>query len=63
MDNHPVSAQLVGLFFQMDGKQLQDQYKNHLSDFQDWDQKPHAEQWTLFPDNISEHLSIDGDQL
>ena len=22
-------------------------------------QKPHAEQWTLFPDNISEHLSID----
>jgi len=59
LDNYPVSAQLVGLFFQMDGKQLQDQYKNHLSDFHDWDQKPHAEHWTLFPDNISERLSID----
>ncbi|WP_411971543.1 transposase [Sphingobacterium sp. Lzh-3] len=59
MDNYPVSAQLVGLFFQMDGKQLQDQYKNHLSDFHDWSQKPHAERWTLFPGNISERLSID----
>ena len=59
MDNHPVSAQLVGLFFQMDGKQLQDQYKNHLSDYHDWDQKSHAEHWTLFQDNIGEHLSID----
>jgi len=59
LDNHPVSAHLVGLFFQIDGKQLQEQYKNHLSDFHDWDQKPHAESWTLFADNISEHLSID----
>ena len=59
MDKHPVSAQLVGLFFQMDGKLLQDQYKNHLSDFHDWDQKSHAENWTLFPQNIAEHLSID----
>jgi len=49
----------VGLFFQMDGKQLQNQYKNHLSDFHDWDQKAHAENWALFPDNIAEHLSID----
>ena len=48
LDNHPVSAHLVGLFFQMDGKQLQDQYKNYLSDFHDWDQKPHAESWLLF---------------
>ncbi|QQT28346.1 transposase [Sphingobacterium spiritivorum] len=43
----------------MDGKQLQDQYKNHLSDFHDWDQKHHAESWIVFPENISEQLSID----
>ena len=43
----------------MDGKQLQDQYRNHLSDFHDWKQKPHAENWTLFPENISQQLSID----
>lgn len=49
----------MGLFYQMDGKQLQDQYKNHLSDFHDWNQKTHAESWTLFAENISEYLSID----
>jgi len=43
----------------LDGKQLQDQYKNHLSDFHDWEQKSHAENWTLFPENTSERLSID----
>lgn len=59
MDNYPISTHLLGLLFQLDGKQLQDQYKNHLSDFHDWDQKPHAEYWTVFPENISEQLSID----
>lgn len=59
MDNYPISAYLLGIFFQLDGKQLQEQYKNHLSDFHNWDQKDHAELWTLFPDNISERLSID----
>lgn len=59
MDNYPISAHLLGLLFQLDGKQLQDQYKNHLSDFHDWEQKHHAEHWTVFPANISEQLSID----
>jgi len=49
----------LGLFFHIDGKQLQEQYKNHLSDFHDWKQKDHADSWTVFPENISEHLSID----
>jgi len=59
LDNYPISANLLALMFQLDGKQLQDQYKNHFSDFQDWDQKDHAEHWTVFPENISKHLSID----
>ena len=59
MDNHPISAHLLGLFFHLDGKQLQEHYKNHLSDFHDWDQKAHAERWTVFPENTSEQLSID----
>lgn len=49
----------MGLFFHIDGKQLQEQYKNHLSDFHNWKQKDHADSWTVFPENISEHLSID----
>jgi len=59
LDNYPISAHLLGLFFQLDGKQLQEHYKNHLSDFHDWNQKSHAEYWTVFPENTTEKLSID----
>ena len=40
-------------------KEFEKQYKDHLSDFQEWDQKDHCEEWLLFPDNIGERLSID----
>jgi transposase len=59
LDNYPISPVQLGLFFQVDGKQLQQQYKNHLSDYQQWDQKDHAEHWMLFPQNIGPYLSID----
>ena len=35
------------------------QYKNHLSNFRNWDQKDHAEEWLIFPENIGKRLSID----
>lgn len=59
MDNQPVSAHQLGHFFQVDGKQLQQQYKDHISDFHHWPQKAHASDWMLFPQNISATLSID----
>lgn len=59
MDNHPVSSQLVGLFFQVDGKQLGQQYKDFLSDFSSWEQKDHAEDWMLFQANTGTSPSID----
>jgi len=30
-----------------------------MSDFSDWNQKSHAKEYLLFPENIGEHLSID----
>lgn len=42
------------------GKLLQQQYKDNISDYHNWDQKDHAAEWLLFADNISGHLSIDG---
>jgi transposase len=59
LDNHPVSSHLVGLFFQVDGKQLGQQYKDFLSDYSNWDQKGHAEDWMLFANNTGTSLSID----
>jgi transposase len=54
-----VSIVSLGKYFGVDGKQLQKQYKDHLSDFWDWNQREHAEEYILFPKNMGEHLSID----
>lgn len=59
MDNHPVSPVQLGHLFQVDGKQLQQQYKHHLSDFHQWGQKAHAAEWMLFEQNTGSYLSID----
>lgn len=59
MDNNPISCHLLGRLYSVDGKQLQQQYKDHLSNFHSWDQKAHADQWMLFADNIGPCLSID----
>ncbi|WP_037321241.1 transposase [Salegentibacter sp. Hel_I_6] len=49
----------IGGFYGVNGKKLQRQYKNYLSDFKDWDQKSHSKKWLIFPENISSKLSID----
>lgn len=59
MDNYPVSPVQLGHFFHVDGKQLQQQYKHHFSDFHQWVQKEHAAEWMLFEDNVGAYLSID----
>lgn len=59
MDNNPISSHLLGRLYQVDGKQLGQQYKDHLSDFHSWSQKDHAEDLMLFADNTGPYLSID----
>ncbi len=43
----------------VDGKKFQRQYKKKISDFKGWEDRPHAEEWLVFPENITEELSID----
>jgi len=59
LDNHPISCYHLGQYFQVDGKQLQEQYKEHISEYEGWDQKSHASEWMLFAKNVSPRLSID----
>jgi transposase len=59
LDEYPISSYQLGHYFQVDGKQLSQQYKDHLSDFHNWDQKDHAEEWMLFEENVGDRLSID----
>jgi transposase len=59
LDNHPISCHQLGRLYQIDGKQLQKQYKNHISDYRNWDQQDHADEWMIFEHNMGTHLSID----
>ena len=58
-----MTAQCVGRFFRTDGKYLSHVYKEHLSGFEDWDQKEHADEWVLLEENMGERLSIDETML
>jgi len=49
----------LGEFFQVEGKLLQQQYKDHISDYKSWEQREHASEWMLFADNTGQRLSID----
>ncbi|PJB55385.1 MAG: DDE transposase [Bacteroidetes bacterium CG_4_9_14_3_um_filter_41_19] len=59
MDNYPISSNSLEKFFYVDGNQLGQQYKEYLSEYKTWDQKEHASEWILFPDNIGPYLSLD----
>jgi transposase len=63
LDSKPISCFHLGEYFQVDGKQLQQQYKDHISDYKDWGQKDHAANWMIFPQNMGKHLSIDETSL
>lgn len=58
-----MSAKRFGDYYKINGRRLQYHYKNHLSDFKDWTQKPHAEDWILYEKNIGKHLSLDETSL
>jgi transposase len=59
LDNYPVSCFHLGEYFQVDGKLLQQQYKEHISDYNTWEQREHASEWMVFPENTGIRLSID----
>ena len=59
MDNYPISSNSLEKFYYIDGNLLGQQYKEHLSSYKDWDQKEHAAQWILFPNNIGSRMSLD----
>jgi hypothetical protein len=59
LDQYPISANSLEKYYHINGVQFSQQYKDHLSDFKDWDQKEHAKDWVLYPQNIGPRLSID----
>nr|WP_148781328.1 transposase [Aquimarina intermedia] len=49
----------MGSFYGVNGKKLQRQYRDSLSEFKEWKEKPHAKEWLIFPENMGTYLSID----
>ena len=50
-------------FYRIDGHTFVRQYKEVLSNFREWDQWDHAEEWLLFPYNMGPRLAIDESSL
>ena len=63
MDTYPITARSLGLYFKVDGNNLERAYKDHLSGFRNWEQASHAEDWALHPENIGKRLGIDETML
>ncbi|QDK80271.1 transposase [Spirosoma sp. KCTC 42546] len=62
-DSSPHSTNSLGRLYGVDGHQLTRQYRIELSEFSTWDQRTHAKQWLLYPQNLGPHLSLDETSL
>lgn len=53
----------MGDYFKVKGKLLEEQYRDHLSNFHEWEQREHSSDWILFEDNVGQNISIDETSL
>lgn len=63
IDTTLLNAKVIGELYGVDGKSLQRQYKNKLSNFKDWKQKTRCDEFLIYPQNIGSQLSIDETSL
>lgn len=49
----------IASYYQVKSKTLQKHYKHEVSGYHEWEQKHHAEDYLLFPENITDSISID----
>jgi transposase len=49
----------IASYFQVKSKTLQKHYKHQVSGYHQWEQKQHAEDYLIFPKNITDSISID----
>lgn len=62
-DSSPHSTNSLGRLYGIDGNRLTRQYRTELSEFSTWDQRTHAKDWLLYPQNLGPHLSLDETSL
>lgn len=59
MEKAPITCRSLEKYYHVDGDELERQYKDHLSDYRDWEEAGHATDWLVYPENMGPRLSID----
>ena len=58
-DTKALPCKTIGKLHGVDGRKFQRQYRKSISNYKDWQQKSHAEDYVIFPENLSTELSLD----
>ena len=59
MDTRPDTISNIASYYEIKSKTLQRHYKYQVSGFKEWSQQSHAEDYLIYPENITANLSID----
>jgi len=59
VDTRPDTISNIASYYNVKGKTLRRHYKHKVSGFKEWDQASHADDYLIYPENITESLSID----
>lgn len=59
VDTRPDTMSNIASYYGVNSQKLQKHYKHKISGFKEWIQLPHAEDYLIYPENITSHLSID----
>lgn len=59
VDTTPLSTRAIGELYGVDGRTLQRHYKEKLSDYQEWKEAKHPQEYLIYPKNLGKYLSID----
>lgn len=59
MDTRPDTISTIASYLGVDSQKLQRHYKHVVSGFKEWPQLPHAGEFLIYPENITDKLSID----
>ncbi len=59
VDTRPDTMTNIASYFQVNSTKLQRHYKHQISGYKQWEQLAHADDYLIFPENITEYISID----
>jgi len=59
VDTRPDTMKNIASYYGINSQKLQRHYKHQVSGYKQWKQLPHAQDYLIYPENITDKLSID----